>query len=78
MVMDLARPQGALAPRRRPVRLLLQMRVTDRPGQPFPGTDEAAQCPAMAEIATAVAGATGAHIRDLPLSQSRLPASPGP
>jgi hypothetical protein len=45
---------------------------------PFLGTGEAAQGPAAAAIANAVADATGVRIRDLPLSRSRLRAAVGP
>jgi hypothetical protein len=66
------------AARRSSVRFLLHVNVNNRPGQLFPGTDEAEQCPARAAIATPVADATGARIRDLPLSQSLPPAALGP
>jgi CO/xanthine dehydrogenase Mo-binding subunit len=56
----------------------LDVHIIDRPGQPFLGTGEAAQGPAAAAIANAVADATGVRIRDLPLSRSRLRAAVGP
>jgi nicotinate dehydrogenase subunit B len=46
--------------------------VIDRPGQPFLGTGEAAQGPAAAAIANAVAHATGARVRELPLTPERI------
>lgn len=42
--------------------------VLNRPGQPFLGTGEAAQGPAAAALANAVADATGVRMRDLPFS----------
>ena len=45
-----------------------EVRVIDRPGQPFLGTGEAAQGPTTAAIANAVADATGARLRELPLT----------
>jgi nicotinate dehydrogenase subunit B len=56
----------------------IDVHIIDRPGQPFLGTGEAAQGPAAAAIANAVADATGVRIRDLPLSRSRLRAAVGP
>jgi len=46
--------------------------LLDRPGQPFLGTGEAAQGPAAAAIANAVADACGARVRDLPLDRARM------
>jgi len=51
--------------------------VIDRPGQPFLGTGEAAQGPAAAAIANAVAHATGVRIRELPLRPERVRAAIG-
>jgi nicotinate dehydrogenase subunit B len=51
--------------------------VIDRPGERFLGTGEAAQGPTAAAIANAVAHATGAHIRQLPLSATRIKAAIG-
>ena len=42
--------------------------VIDRPGEKFLGTGEAGQGPTAAAIANAIADATGARLRDLPLS----------
>ena len=49
--------------------------VVDRPGQPFLGTGEAAQGPAAAAFANAVADASGARIRELPISAARVKAA---
>jgi len=46
--------------------------VINRPGQPFLGTGEAAQGPTAAAIANAIADATGARLRDLPLERERV------
>jgi CO/xanthine dehydrogenase Mo-binding subunit len=46
--------------------------VINRPGQPFLGTGEAAQGPTAAAIANAIADATGARLRDLPLDRERV------
>jgi len=51
--------------------------LIDRPGQPWLGAGEAAHGPACAAIANAVAHATGARIRDLPLSPDRVKAALG-
>jgi nicotinate dehydrogenase subunit B len=50
----------------------IDVHIVDRPGQPFLGTGEAAQGPAAAAIANAVADATGMRFRDLPLSRDRI------
>jgi CO/xanthine dehydrogenase Mo-binding subunit len=50
----------------------VEVHVISRPGQPFLGTGEAAQGPAAAAIANAVADATGARIRELPLNARRV------
>jgi CO/xanthine dehydrogenase Mo-binding subunit len=49
--------------------------VLDRRGQPFLGTGEAAQGPAAAAIANAIADATGRRVRDLPFDPPRLRAA---
>jgi nicotinate dehydrogenase subunit B len=49
--------------------------IVDRPGQPFLGTGEAAQGPAAAAIANAVADATGRRLRDLPFTPERVRAA---
>jgi len=46
----------------------VEVHVLPRPGQPFLGTGEAGQGPTAAAIANALRDATGARIRDLPLS----------
>lgn len=48
----------------------IEVRVVNRPGEPFLGTGEAA-------LANAVADATGARIRDLPLTRQRVHAAIG-
>ncbi len=53
----------------------VEVHVIDRPGQPFLGAGEASQGPAAASIANAVANATGARVRDLPLSRERVKAA---
>jgi CO/xanthine dehydrogenase Mo-binding subunit len=55
----------------------LEVHVIDRPGQPFLGAGEASQGPAAAAIANAVANATGARIRELPLTPERVKAALG-
>jgi nicotinate dehydrogenase subunit B len=55
----------------------IDVHVVDRPGQPFLGTGEAAQGPAAAAIANAVADATGVRFRTLPLSRGRMRATLG-
>ncbi len=50
----------------------VDVHVIDRPGLPFLGTGEAAQGPASAAIANAVRAATGARIRQIPLSAARV------
>jgi nicotinate dehydrogenase subunit B len=53
----------------------IEVHIVGRPGQPFLGTGEAAQGPTSAMIANAVADATGARIRQLPLSRDRVRAA---
>jgi CO/xanthine dehydrogenase Mo-binding subunit len=55
----------------------VEVHVIDRPGQPFLGAGEASQGPMAAAIANAVADATGARIRDLPLTPDRVKAALG-
>jgi len=50
----------------------IDVHIVQRPGQPFLGTGEAAQGPAAAAIANAVADATGVRMRELPLSRARV------
>ncbi|MHB1207435.1 MAG: xanthine dehydrogenase family protein molybdopterin-binding subunit [Rhodospirillaceae bacterium] len=50
----------------------VEAQVIDRPGQPFLGTGEAAQGPAAAALANAVADAVGVRIRDIPLDRERI------
>ena len=53
----------------------LDVHVLDRPGAPFLGSGEAAQGPAAAALANAVASATGQRFRDLPLTRERIKAA---
>lgn len=53
----------------------LEVHLIDRPGQPFLGTGEAAQGPAAAALANALAQATGVRLRDLPLDRARIRAA---
>lgn len=53
----------------------VDVHIIDRPDQPFLGTGEAAAGPTAAAIANAVAHATRARIRQLPLSQARVKAA---
>jgi CO/xanthine dehydrogenase Mo-binding subunit len=55
----------------------VEVHVIDRPGQPFLGTGEAAQGPTAAAIANALADATGARLRELPLTRGRVKAAIG-
>lgn len=55
----------------------LTVRIIDRPGTAFLGCGEAAQGPASAALANAVANATGKRIRDLPLNAARIKAATG-
>ncbi|MFN3791336.1 molybdopterin cofactor-binding domain-containing protein [Massilia sp.] len=50
----------------------VNVHLLDRPGQPFLGTGEAAQGPAAAALANAVADACGRRVRDLPLDRERM------
>jgi nicotinate dehydrogenase subunit B len=53
----------------------VQVRVLNRPGQPFLGSGEAAQGPAAAAIANAIADAAGARVREMPLTAERIRAA---
>jgi CO/xanthine dehydrogenase Mo-binding subunit len=55
----------------------VEVHIVSRPGQPFLGTGEAGQGPTAAAIANAVQDATGARLRDLPLSPPRVKAAIG-
>ena len=55
----------------------IEVHVVDRPGEPFLGTGEAAQGPTAAALANAVADATGARIRQLPLNRTRIRTATG-
>ena len=56
----------------------VDVHIVDRPGQPFLGTGEAAQGPAAAAIANALADATGVRLRELPFTRDRVRAAIGP
>jgi CO/xanthine dehydrogenase Mo-binding subunit len=53
----------------------VEVHVIDRPGQPFLGAGEAAQGPAAAALANAVAHALGLRLRDMPLSPEKVKAA---
>ncbi|MCW5734720.1 MAG: xanthine dehydrogenase family protein molybdopterin-binding subunit [Enhydrobacter sp.] len=53
----------------------VEVHVIDRPKQPFLGPGEAAQGPAAAALANAVAHALGIRLRDMPLSPERIRAA---
>ena len=53
----------------------IEVHVVDRPGQPFLGVGEAAQGPAAAALANAVADAIGVRLRDMPLTPARVKAA---
>jgi CO/xanthine dehydrogenase Mo-binding subunit len=55
----------------------VEVHVLNRPGSPFLGAGEAAQGPASAALANAVADACGARIRDLPISPAKVKAAVG-
>jgi nicotinate dehydrogenase subunit B len=55
----------------------IEVHVIDRPGKKFLGTGEAGQGPAAAAIANAIADATGARLRELPLTAARIKAAIG-
>jgi CO/xanthine dehydrogenase Mo-binding subunit len=55
----------------------VDIHIIDRPGQPFLGTGEAGQGPTAAALANAIANATGARIRELPLTAARIKAAIG-
>jgi nicotinate dehydrogenase subunit B len=55
----------------------VEVHVIDRPGQPFLGAGEAAQGPAAAAIANALANATGHRLRELPFTRDRIKAAIG-
>jgi CO/xanthine dehydrogenase Mo-binding subunit len=50
----------------------VEVHVIDRSGQPYLGTGEAGQGPTSAALANALANATGARLRDLPLSREKV------
>lgn len=50
----------------------VEVTLIDRPGEPYLGTGEAAQGPTAAAIANAVSDATGARVREIPLTPERV------
>lgn len=55
----------------------IEVEIMDRPGMPFLGAGETAQGPTSAALANAIADATGARLRDMPLTPARLKAAIG-
>ena len=55
----------------------VEVHVLNRPGEPFLGAGEASQGPAAAALANAIADATGARLRDMPLSAERVKSAIG-
>jgi nicotinate dehydrogenase subunit B len=53
----------------------IEVRLIDRPGQPFLGSGEAGQGPAAASLANGLARAIGVRLRDLPLTRQRIRAA---
>jgi len=54
---------------------VVEVHVIPRPGSPFLGTGEAAQGPTSAALANAIANATGARFRELPITRQRVAAT---
>ncbi|WP_262027879.1 xanthine dehydrogenase family protein molybdopterin-binding subunit [Microvirga sp. Mcv34] len=55
----------------------IDVRIMDRPGQPFLGTGEAAQGPTPAAIANAIRNATGKRLYDIPFRAEKVKAAIG-
>ncbi len=55
----------------------VEVHLIDRPGLPFLGCGECGQGPTGAAIANAIADATGARLRDLPLTREKVLAAVG-
>lgn len=55
----------------------VEVRIVDRPGEPFLGCGETGQGPASAALANAIVDATGRRLRDLPLTAARIKAAIG-
>lgn len=53
----------------------VEVRIMDRPGEPFLGTGEAAQGPTAAAIGNAIRNATGKRLYDLPFRAERVRAT---
>ncbi len=50
----------------------VEVHIVERPGEPFLGTGEAAQGPAVAALANAVRSAIGKRLYDLPFTRERV------
>jgi CO/xanthine dehydrogenase Mo-binding subunit len=50
----------------------VEVRVVDRPGEPYLGTGEASQGPTAAAIGNAIYDATGARVREIPITPERV------
>jgi nicotinate dehydrogenase subunit B len=50
----------------------VEVEIIDKPGQPFLGAGEASQGPTAAALANAIADATGARLRELPLTPEKV------
>jgi nicotinate dehydrogenase subunit B len=55
----------------------IDVRIMDRPGEPFLGTGEAAQGPTAAAIGNAIRSATGKRLYDLPFRAEKVKAAIG-
>ncbi|MGO4122925.1 molybdopterin cofactor-binding domain-containing protein [Inquilinus sp. YAF38] len=55
----------------------VEIRIVDRPGEPFLGCGETGQGPASAALANGIADAAGRRLRDLPLTAARIKAAIG-
>jgi CO/xanthine dehydrogenase Mo-binding subunit len=53
----------------------IEVHIISRPGAPFLGTGEATQGVAAGALANAIADASGARVRDLPITPSRVMAA---
>jgi CO/xanthine dehydrogenase Mo-binding subunit len=55
----------------------IEVHIIPRPGEPFLGAGEAGQGPTAAALANAIRNATGARLRDMPLSYGRIKSAIG-
>lgn len=53
----------------------VEVTLIDRPGEPYLGTGEASQGPAVAAIGNAISDAAGARVRELPITSERITAA---